>query len=270
MSIKVGCIGAGVMGSALMSAVCKQNDVEVFISDADFSKAEQFAGQNGAHAEKTNKTVIQQADYLFFAVKPVYLPAVLEETAALLSKKELLQKGFVSIAAGVKISSIQQKLGEKARIIRVMPNTPAVVKEGMIALAPAETALEADVECVQKLLSFAGSVQVVQEHLMDGITAVSGSGPAYGFMFIDALADAAVTFGMPRKQALTFAAQTLKGAAAMVLETGKHPGILKDEVCSPAGTTIAAVRVLEEKNFRSAIIEAAAAAYEKSLELGKK
>lgn len=269
METKVGCIGCGIMGGALMSAVCKIENTEVHVSDVDFSKAESFVEKNKAAAEKTNRDILTKCDYIFLAVKPSYLPSVLSEIKAVLGVDGILSKVFVSIAAGVKISSIAEKLDSKAQIIRVMPNIPATVKEGMIALAPNENVSRDAINKVQDLLSQAGSVQVVPEHLMDGITAVSGSGPAYGFMFIDALADAAVEFGMTRKQALIFAAQTLKGAATMVLESGKHPAVLKDEVCSPAGTTIEAVRVLEEKGFRAAIINAAAAAYEKSVELGK-
>lgn len=270
MEKKVGCIGCGVMGGALMSAVCKIEHTEVHISDVDLSKAEQFAAANKAIAEKNNKNVLQNSEYVFLAVKPNYLASVLDEICAVLSKEELSSKVFVSIAAGIRISTIEEKLGKDAKIIRVMPNTPAIVSEGMIALAPNESVSGDEISIVEDLLAKAGSVQVVPEHLMDGITAVSGSGPAYGYLFVEALADAAVKFGMPRKQAVVFAAQTLKGAASMVLETGKHPGQLKDEVCSPAGTTIEAVRVLEEKGFRAAIISAAIAAFDKSVQLSNK
>ena len=270
MGKKVGCIGCGVMGGALMSAVCKVENTEVHISDVDLSKAEQFAASNKAVAEKNNKNVLQNSEYVFLAVKPNYLASVLDEICAVLSKDELNKKVFVSIAAGIRIRTIEEKLGKNAKIIRVMPNTPAIVSEGMIALAPNESVSGDEISTVEDLLAKAGSVQVVPEHLMDGITAVSGSGPAYGYLFVEALADAAVKFGMPRKQAVVFAAQTLKGAASMVLETGKHPGQLKDEVCSPAGTTIEAVRVLEEKGFRAAVISAATAAFEKSVQLSNK
>lgn len=271
MENKVGCIGCGIMGSALMTAVCKVENTEIHVSDVDFSKAEEFASKSDkVKALKTNRDVLLNSDYIFLAVKPSYLPAVLSEIKAVLKPEELKSKVFVSIAAGVKINTIAEKLDEEAQIIRVMPNIPAVVEEAMIALSPNEFVSGSAIKKIQDLLFHAGSVQVVNEHLMDGVTAISGSGPAYGFVFIDALADAAVEFGMTRKQAITFAAQTLKGAATMVLETNKHPAVLKDEVCSPAGTTIEAVRTLEEKGFRAAVINAASAAYKKSIELGKK
>lgn len=284
MQKKVGCIGCGVMGGALMQAIRTLQNTEVHISDVNFAKAEQFASDFGVIAEKTNRDVLKNAEYIFLAVKPQYLNSVLDEIKAVLTKEEKCQKVFISIAAGVKIASIAERLSanfgtgtsnneentEKLQIIRVMPNIPAVVQEAMIALAPNEHVTRATINTVQDLLSSAGVVQVVSEHLIDGITAISGSGPAYGFMFIEALADAAVGFGLDRKQAITFASQTLKGAATMVLDTGKHPAVLKDEVCSPAGTTIEAVRMLEEKNFRSAIISAANAAFARSTQLGKK
>ncbi len=269
MEKKVGCIGSGVMGGALMAAVCKIENAEVHVSDVDFAKAEKFAEENGAKAEKTNRDILNNCNFVFLAVKPAYLPSVLGEIKAVLSEEELNRKVFISMAAGVKIETIAEKLGKSAKIIRIMPNIPALVSEAMIALSPNENVAGDEITAVQDLLSKAGSVQVVPEHLMDGITAVSGSGPAYGFLFVEALADAAVSFGMTRKQALIFAAQTLKGAATMVLETGKHPAVLKDEVCSPAGTTIEGVRALEDKGFRSAVIAAATAAYQKSCELGK-
>lgn len=151
-----------------------------------------------------------------------------------------------------------------------MPNLPAIAGESMIALCAGSDVDLKEIETVKMLLSKAGKVEQVSENLMDGVTAVSGSGPAYGFMFIEALADAAVSFGIPRKQAYIYAAQTLKGAAETVLVTGRHPAELKDSVCSPAGTTIEAVRVLEEEGFRASIIKAAQAAFEKSIALGKK
>ena len=269
MEKKVGCIGSGVMGGALMAAVCKIENVEVHVSDVDFAKAQKFAQDNNAIAEKTNRDILNNCNFIFLAVKPSYLPLVLSEIRAVLSEEDLNEKVFISMAAGVKIETITEKLSNKAKIIRIMPNIPALVSEAMIALSPNENVSGEEINAVQDLLSKAGSVQVVPEHLMDGITAISGSGPAYGFLFVEALADAAVSFGLNRKQALIFASQTLKGAATMVLETGKHPAVLKDEVCSPAGTTIEAVRALEEKGFRSAIISAATAAFQKSVELSK-
>lgn len=185
------------------------------------------------------------------------------------------------MAAGVTLNTLHADCGstslsapantnEVPHIIRIMPNIPATVGEAMIALTPSPDVKKEDVDTVLALLSSAGKVEQVAEKLMDGVTAVSGSGPAYAFLFIEALADAAVRFGMPRKQAYVYAAQTLKGAAAMFLEDGRSVSELKDAVCSPAGTTIEGVISLERHGFRSAVIEAATAAYNKSVELGKK
>ena len=172
----------------------------------------------------------------------------------------------MSMAAGLKIASIREAcaVADAVQWVRIMPNLPAVVGEAMIGLCGAAETLEK----VKTLLSAAGKVEIVEEKLMDAVTAISGSGPAYCFLFIEALADAAVKLGMNRQQAYIYAAQTLRGAATMQLETGRHPADLKDGVCSPAGTTIAAVEALEQKGFRSAVMAAATAAYNRSVELG--
>lgn len=263
---KVGCIGTGVMGSALMEAVIKvTGPAEVLVCDADALKAEAFCRKNGCTVAKANKDIASGADYVFLAVKPQYLAPVLEEIAGSLTPDTVI----VSMAAGVKIELIRKHLEGHPKIIRIMPNTPAAVGSGMIAIAPDQGVLQGETQELQRLLACAGLTELTGEPLMDAVTAVSGSGPAYGYLFIEALADAAVRMGMPRAQAIRYAAQTLKGAAEMVLQTGTHPGALKDSVCSPAGTTIAAVTKLEEKGFRSAIIEAALAAWDRSRELGK-
>jgi pyrroline-5-carboxylate reductase len=173
------------------------------------------------------------------------------------------------MAAGIKIETICGGLNGHGKVIRIMPNIPAAVGQAMTAIAPSAGVSAGETDELQRLLSQSGLTEVTPEPLMDAVTAVSGSGPAYGFIFIEALADSAVRMGMPRAQAIKYAAQTLKGAAEMVLQTGTHPGALKDGVCSPGGTTIAAVTKLEEKGFRSAVIEAAQAAFERSRDLGK-
>ena len=186
-------------------------------------------------------------------MKPQYLASVLAECAPSLSKETIL----VSMAAGVSIKRLQALSGGHQRVIRIMPNTPASVSSGVVAIAPDCSITVAETEELCRLLSGTGLTEVTPENLMDAVTAVSGSGPAYGYIFIEALADAAVQMGMPRAQALRYAAATLRGAGEMVLKTGTHPAVLKDGVCSPGGTTIAAVTTLEEKGFRSAIIAAA-------------
>ena len=216
------------------------------------------------------------------AVKPAFFSSVLEQIKDSynnIAKSE--QKNLpviISIMAGLSIEKIEQMSiqagisGGLQNILRLMPNLPATVNEGMIALCTKENVsseIGQEVEFVKEILSCAGKVEQVSEKLMDMVTAVSGSGPAYGFMFIEALADAAVLLGMPRSQAYIYAAQTLKGAAQMVLETSEHPAKLKDAVCSPGGTTIQAVKSLEEKGFRSAVISAVESAYNKYVDLGK-
>lgn len=263
---KVGCIGIGVMGSALMESVIRVTGAkQVLVFDHDTAKAEMFSRKTGCTLASSNKEVAKGADFVFLAVKPQYLPGVLEEISLSISPETVV----VSMAAGVKLEFIKKHLDGHPNLIRIMPNTPAAVGTGMIAIAPEPTVSNADVQELERLLTAAGITEKTGESLMDAVTAVSGSGPAYGYLFIEALSDAAVKMGMPRTQAIRYAAQTLKGAAEMVLQTGTHPAALKDGVCSPGGTTIAAVTKLEEKGFRTAIIEAALAAWERSKELGK-
>lgn len=263
--IKVGCIGTGVMGSALMEAVVRVvGPGQVMVSDADPLKAEAFCVKTGAVKAESNRAVASGADYVFLAVKPQYLFPVLEDISGTFGPDTIL----VSMAAGIKIEQIRKHLDRHPKIIRIMPNTPASVGSAMIAISPDQAVLRAEVEELQRLLSASGLTEIVPEGLMDAVTAVSGSGPAYGYLFIEALSDAAVRMGMPRQQAIRCAAQTLKGAAEMVLQTGTHPAALKDGVCSPSGTTIAGVAKLEEKGFRSAVIEAAYAAWLRARELG--
>lgn len=262
--IKVGCIGTGVMGSALMKAVAKTvNHSNIFVCDVAVEKAKQFAHELSINFVESNTEVVKNCDVIFLAVKPVYVKDVLE-------KLDLSGKLLVSMAAGVSTETLSLYIGSDKKIVRIMPNIPATVGEAMIAVTANKNVSSDEKKLVCELLSKAGSVELVAENLMDTVTGISGSGPAYGFVFIEALADAAVKLGMPRKQAYIYAAQTLKGAAAMVLETGIHPAELKDNVCSPGGTTIDGVQALEDHGFRSAVIAAAIAAYEKSVQLGKK
>lgn len=263
---KVGCIGIGVMGSALMEAVIGvMGSDQVIVHDPDTLKTEAFCQKTGCAKAGSNREVASSASFVFLAVKPQYLPPVLEEIASSLSSDTVI----VSMAAGVKIEMIRKHLDGHPRIIRIMPNTPAAVGAAMVAVAPDSAVSADDVDEFRRLLAKAGLTEITPEPLMDAVTAVSGSGPAYAYLFIEALSDAAVKMGMPRAQATRYAAQTLKGAAMMVLETGTHPAALKDSVCSPGGTTIAAVTKLEAHGFRSAVIEAALAAWERSKELGK-
>lgn len=263
---KAGCIGIGVMGSALMEAVIKTvGPDQVIVHDPDTRKAEAFCRKNGCTPAPSNRELVEGAQFVFLAVKPQYLVPVLEEISPALGSSTVV----VSMAAGVKIELIRKHLDGHPHIIRIMPNTPAAVGSGMIAVAPDPGVAPSVVDEFRRIVSLAGLTEITGEGLMDAVTAVSGSGPAYAYLFIEALSDAAVQMGMPRAQAIRYAAQTLKGASEMVLATGSHPGALKDSVCSPAGTTIAGVTKLEECGFRSAVIKAALAAWERSKELGK-
>lgn len=264
---KVGIIGCGVMGSALITAVAKVvPGKNIILFDADGAKSAALAEKLGATVAEDCTKAAAAADYLIVAVKPNVISSVISDITTLVPENELPL--FVSIAAGVDIARLKKLALIEARFIRLMPNLPATVGEAMIALTCGDDIKEKEVADVKEMLSKAGAVEQVPESLMDCVTGVSGSGPAFGFMFIEALADAAVKLGMPRKQAYIYAAQTLKGAATMVLETGDHPAALKDAVCSPNGTTIAGVAALEECGFRNAVIKAAVAATDRSAELG--
>ncbi len=279
----VGCIGCGTMGGAVVRAIASSAlDVRLFVSSGHLSKAESFveslsdlASGGKAHSCETNLAVAENSDIIFIAVKPAFVKDVIEEILPAFSKPKIL----VSMAAGITLASlrgyteVQPSAGGNfvtPHIFRMMPNLPAVYGESMTALCACEDCTEAESAQILALLETAGKVECVTEKMMDGVTAVSGSGPAYAFMFIEALADAAVKFGIPRKQAYVYAAQTLKGAAVMALQDARSISELKDAVCSPAGTTIGAVASLERSGFRGAVIDAATAAYDKSVSLGRK
>ncbi|MDR3284950.1 MAG: pyrroline-5-carboxylate reductase [Treponema sp.] len=267
----VGFIGAGNMGFTLAKVAAKViPGTRILLTNRSLEKTAKAAVEIGATALASNTELTQKSDVIFLGVKPYQIEAVLGEIAGNLGGKIV-----VSMAAGVSFESIRSHIGQAAHpaaLVRISPNTPACVGEGMTALAvdnDSAESLEA-AELVTALLASGGRVEAVPETLLTCVGAVSGCGPAYGFVFIEALADAAVALGMPRRQAYIYAAQTLKGAATLTLESGDHPGVLKDAVCSPGGTTIEALRVLEERGFRAAIINAVHAAARKTAELGKK
>ncbi|MCR5032002.1 MAG: pyrroline-5-carboxylate reductase [Lachnospiraceae bacterium] len=265
--MKIGFIGLGNMATAIIGGMIKQG----------IAKPEEITGT--AHTEATAQKVAEQfgittfaghnqdvalkSDLLFLAVKPQVLPDVLEEIKFSILPETLV----VSIVAGKSLEYLAKALGPDTRIIRAMPNTPALVGEGCTAVCANAHVNSVELGQVMTIFNSFGKGIEVPEKWMDAVVGVSGSGPAYVFMFIEAMADGAVQQGMPRKQAYEFAAQTVLGSAKMVLETGKHPGELKDMVCSPGGTTIEAVKVLEEKNLRSAVMEAVIACAEKNKSL---
>ncbi|WP_297210874.1 pyrroline-5-carboxylate reductase [uncultured Flavonifractor sp.] len=268
-------LGSGNMGGALIRAACRAVGPEqVVIADYDRAKAAALAAELGCAAAADNDGAAEEGEYLFLCVKPQVLPGVAAALVPALNAchQRGEKKTLVSIAAGVEIAALRgflQGISWDIPILRVMPNTCAAIGKGMLALTDGGVGNETDLAAVEAVLADAGRVERISEGLMDQFTAVAGCGPAYVYPFIEALADGGVMAGLSRSQALTYAAQTVLGAAAMVLETGKHPGQLKDEVCSPGGSTIVGVAALERNAFRSAAIQAVLAAFEKNKQLGK-
>ncbi len=262
---KIACIGTGAMGGAIMKAICKAFDpANIKVTDKNSEMGKKFAEENGCIFVASNKEALKDSKYVLLAVKPQFLGDVFAEIATSITHDQVI----ISMAAGVKISKLEE-MAPKARFVRMMPNVCAQITEAMTAITYKENINNDEASDVKEILSSAGKVEIVPEKLMDCVTAVSGSGPAFVFMFIEAMADAAVRCGMPRSQAYTYAAQTVYGSAGMVLETKKHPAELKDMVCSPAGTTIEGVAALERNGFRNAIIDAVTSACDKSISLGK-
>lgn len=261
MSKSIGFIGAGNMGGAIMGGIAEKGFFDtVFVFDKNAEAANAAAEKYGAKSVDINTAA--GADIVLLAVKPNVIYSVIDEIKDKVNSNAVI----VSIAAGQSIGKLESAFGRKIKLMRVMPNTPALVGAAMSALSPNELLSEDETAAdeIVKIFESLGKAEIVPEKLMDAVTGVSGSSPAYVFMFIEALADAAVAAGMPRAQSYTFAAQSVLGSAKMVLETGTHPAALKDMVCSPGGTTIDAVKVLEEKGLRGAIMDAVAACVEKS------
>lgn len=264
----IGFLGAGKMATALAKGFLKAGLIEpgsLIASDVFEAAREAFAGETGAAATGDNREVANRAKILLLAVKPNQVPEALDSIRDVWTEDHLL----ISIAAGVPIYSLSNELGNNARIIRVMPNTPALVGKAACGFALGGYAKPEDAAIAQQLLSSVGVAFEVKEHLLDAVTGLSGSGPAYIYLVIEALSDGGVAVGLPRDVATELAAQTVLGAATMVLETGRHPGELKDMVTSPGGTTIEGVHQLENGRLRATLMNAVRAATERSRELGK-
>ncbi len=259
-----GFIGAGNMGFALLKACYNtfgKNEVVYF--DASSQKCLEAEKQLGIQAEDSNISVVKKCKYLVLAVKPQFMPEVLDEI-----KDTVTNQIIISIAAGISIESIREKLGFPAKIVRAMPNTPALIYKGVTGISYSSGSFsDEEKEIIGRFFNSFGRYEVFDEKLMNAVTCASGSSPAYVYMFIEALADSVVDLGIPRDKAYILAAQTVLGAASMVLETGEHPGALKDKVCSPGGTTIAAVKALEEHGFRNAIMKATEACFNRAEKL---
>ena len=261
--MKLGFIGTGNMASAIMGGIIKNQLIsadEIIGADVYASSREKAKEEFGIHVTADNHEVVENADVVVLSVKPQFYEEVICEIRDFVRADQIV----ITIAPGKTLAWLAEKFDKGVKLVRTMPNTPALVGAGMTAMCPNEHMTEEEINYVRMLLGSFGRVEIVTERLMDTVVSVSGSSPAYVFMMIEAMADAAVSGGMPRTQAYQFAAQAVMGSAKMVLETGKHPGELKDMVCSPGGTTIEAVRTLEECGFRSAIIEAMKVCEEKS------
>lgn len=262
--MKIGFIGAGNMGSAIIGGILENGIAEssdIIVTDLDQSKVTELAEEYNIKQGLSNGTVAGAADLLFLCVKPQVIYSVIDEIKNSVGDDTVV----ISIAAGQSIEKLTAAFDKDTiKLVRVMPNTPALVGEGMTAVVPNENVSAEETESVTEIFSGLGMVDTVSEKLMDAVTGISGSSPAYVFMLIEAMADAGVQGGMPRDKAYKFAAQAVLGSAKMVLESGMHPAELKDMVCSPAGTTIEAVSVLEEEGMRGAVVKAVRACIEKS------
>lgn len=264
----IGFVGYGNMAYAMVNGIVEQRIVpteNIIVSKRNISEEDKEKNVNNIKIVRDNMEVAKNADILILAVKPNVFGEVLREIKDSIKKNAVV----ISIAAGITLSYIKENFGESIKIVRAMPNTPALVGEGMTGYALGSKLTNEELYYVELIFNSFGRSQLVDESLLDGVTAIAGSSPAYVYMMIEALADGGVLEGLPRNQAYIFAAQAVLGAAKMVLETEEHPGVLKDRVCSPGGTTIEAVSSLEKSGFRSAVIEAVKVCAQKSRELGK-
>ena len=264
--MKIGFIGTGNMGSSIIKGILSskfEENENINIFDLDKDKVNNLVKEYGVNAVNSEKELAENCNIIILSVKPHIIPIVLKNLSGNVKKDTII----LTIAAGISISVIENALGEDKKVVRTMPNTPAQVLSGMTAVTFNKNIENSEKEIIFKLLNSFGKSVEIEEKLMHAYTGISGSLPAYVYMFMEALADGGVLCGMPRNKAYEIVAQTVAGSAKMLLETGKHPGQLKDEVCSPAGTTIEAVRVLENGNFRGNVIEAVVACTEKSKEM---
>ncbi|OLC01407.1 MAG: pyrroline-5-carboxylate reductase [Candidatus Rokubacteria bacterium 13_1_40CM_68_15] len=265
---KVGFIGSGNMGEALIKGLTVANVVPgemIWASDVRGDRLKELGRTYGIQLASDNLQLVREADVVIMAVKPQIMTPVLREIASVFSRRKLM----ISLAAGVSTDTIRAALGREGRLIRVMPNTPALVLEGVTAIAKGDGLEPEDMEVAGEIFSAVGRVVVLDESLMDAVTGLSGSGPAYVAVVIESLADGGVKMGLDRLTAMTLATQTVLGAAKLLLETRLHPGALKDMVSSPGGTSIAGVAALEEGGIRTTFIKAVERATQRSKELGR-
>ena len=269
MNKNIGFIGCGNMAQAMLGGIITSKLTEaknVIVSDPYEASLIKVKEKYGLNITQDNLEVAKNSDILVIAVKPNMYVKVIKEVKDVVSDDIVI----VTIGAGISIETVEKAFGKDMKIIRTMPNTPALVGEGMSAICYNERITEEDLAPVVQIFDSFGKSEIFEEKYLDAIPAISGSSPAYVFMFIEAMADGAVLQGIPRDKAYKMAAQAVLGAAKMVLETGEHPGVLKDRVCSPGGTTIDAVYTLEKNNFRGTVISAMEACTEKAIKMSKK
>lgn len=265
---KIGVIGTGNMGEALISGLVgsrSSSPENIICSDIRKDKLKSIKEAYGVATTTNNREVARISEIVIYSVKPQIMASILKETASCMDRSKLA----ISIAAGVPLAAIEACLDEEPRVIRVMPNIPASVKEGAAAIAAGKHASKNDLKLAKAIFDSVGKSVILEENLMDAITGLSGSGPAYIFLIVDALADAGVKMGLSREDALFLSAQTVLGAAKLLIETKEHPGRLKDRVTSPGGTAIAALHTLEEGGLRTTLINAVEVATKRSRELGE-
>ena len=265
---KIGVIGTGNMGGALIRGLVGSRSSapeNIICSDIRKDKMKSIQETYGVRTTTSNVEVVKGSDIIIYSIKPQIMASILKETAKYLDSSKLA----ISIAAGVPLEAIEACLDKEPRVIRVMPNIPASVKEGATAIAAGKHASKNDLKLAKAIFDSVGKSVILEENLMDAITGLSGSGPAYIFLIVDALADAGVKMGLSREDALFLSAQTVLGAAKLLIETKEHPGRLKDRVTSPGGTAIAALHTLEEGGLRTTLINAVEVATKRSKELGE-
>ena len=262
--MKLSFIGTGNMGGAIVRALCGAGQQDICLSNRSPAKAEALAAELGCRVCSNNRDCARDADIIFLGVKPAGVAAVLRELAPVLRPEQMI----VSMAAGVTGETMRAALGTGNPLVRILPNTPCAIGKGLMLLAPCGEADAERLEALRTLLAPCGMTAMTDEAHADAGMVIGGCTPAYTYMFIEALADGAVLSGLSRADALAWAAQAVAGAAELLLDSGKHPGTLKDAVCSPGGSTIEGVRVLEHSGFRGAVMEAIAAAWDKNRRLG--
>lgn len=263
MNRKIGIIGCGNMGRAMLNALLKSSDIsndDIIVSTKRENSAEKIRNDFKVKTTLVNSEVAEKSNILFLAVKPHFFKEVIEEIKDKINNDTII----ISIAAGITISQIEEWFGKDIKLVRSMPNTPALVGEGMSAICPNKNITSDELNYVGKLYNSFGKYEILEEKDFHAFIALCGSSPAYVFMFIEAMADAGVKLGIPRAKAYKLVEQSVLGSAKLALETGKHPGVLKDEVCSPSGTTIDAVIELERNGLRSTVISAVEKCAEKS------